>query len=343
MAMLTIGESCALGAALSWAFALILFKRSGERMPPVALSLFKNIIAFVLLALTLLFMRDSFHALGRLESIDLVILLLSGVLGIALADTVFFYALDLVGVGLVAIVDCLYSPLIILFSFLILSEELALLDYAGTALILMAVFISSRHAPAEGRTRRQLVGGVLLCALAMALMGIGIVIATPVLKMPSSPSLVWVIWATTLRLFAGTVSLGLLVLLSSKRKEHWNALKPAPVWKYCVPASVLGSYLAMIFWVAGFAYTDSAGVAAILNQTTTIFAIILATVILKESFTRRKLVAVSLALLGVLLVTGKDLLARLWQYSLGHAALTSTGTEPSALRDLIEAGERVFS
>jgi len=307
----TIGDYCALGAALSWAFALILFKRSGERMPPVALSLFKNIIALVLLALTLLFMWDKFSLMGRLESIDLVILLLSGVLGIALADTVFFYALDLVGVGIVAIVDCLYSPLIILFSFLILSEELALLDYVGTSLILIAVFVSSRHTPAEGRTRRQLVSGVLLCALAMAFMGLGIVIATPVLRIPSSPSFVWVTWATTLRLFAGTVSLGLLVLFSSRRKEYLAAMKPAPVWKYCVPASVLGSYLAMIFWVAGFAYADKAGRAAILNQTTTIFAIILATVILKESFTRRKLVAVSLALLGVLIVTGRDFLADL--------------------------------
>ena len=88
-------------------------------------------------------------------------------------------------------------------------------------------------------------------------------------------------------------------------------MKPAPVWKYCVPASVLGSYLAMIFWVAGFAYAEKAGRAAILNQTATIFAIILATVILKESFTRRKFVAVSLALLGVVLVTGRDFLADL--------------------------------
>jgi drug/metabolite transporter (DMT)-like permease len=147
--------------------------------------------------------------------------------------------------------------------------------------------------------------------MAMALMGVGIVIATPVLRMPSSPSLVWVTWATTLRLFAGTVSLSLLVLLSAKRKEYLAALKPAPVWKYCIPASILGSYLAMIFWVAGFAYANKAGRAAVLNQTTTIFAIILATVILKESFTRRKLVAVTLAVLGVLLVTGRDFLANL--------------------------------
>lgn len=311
MATVPIGEVYALGAALSWAIALVLFKRSGERMSPVALSLFKNIVALVLLGLTLLVTWDGVHTLGRFEPIDIGILLLSGVLGIAMADTVFFYSLELIDVGIIAIVDCLYAPLIILFSFLILSEKLTVLDYVGTALILTAAFISSRHPPQAGRTRRQTVTGVLLCALAMALMGLGIVIATPVLRSPFP-----LIWATTLRLIAGTASLALLVLFSSKRKEYLAALKPAPVWKFCIPASVLGSYLAMIFWVGGFTYTKTAGVAAILNQTTTIFAIILATLVLKESFTRRKLLAVVLATLGVLLVTGKnvwrDLLCSAW-------------------------------
>ncbi len=300
--MIPIGETCALAAALSWAIALVLFKRSGERMSPVALSLFKNIVALLLLVLTLVVTWDGVTALEPFEAVDIWILLLSGVLGIALADTVFFYSLERIGVGIIAIVDCLYSPLIILFSFLILSEELSLLDYVGTALILVAVFISSRHTPPPGCTRAQIVAGVLLCALAMALMGIGIVIATPVLRLPFP-----LMWATTLRLIAGTAALALLTLLSSKRKAYYAALRPGPVWKYCLPASVLGSYLAMIFWVAGFTYTAKAGVAAILNQTTTIFAIILATLILKESFTRRKLLAVTLAMSGVVLVLGKDM------------------------------------
>ena len=69
-----------------------------------------------------------------------------------------------------------------------------------------------------------------------------------------------------------------------------------------MPASVLGAYLAMIFWIAGFKYTK-ASTAGILNQTSVVFALILATVILKEPFTRRKLASVILAMAGVLLIT----------------------------------------
>ena len=299
MAMVFVGETCALAAALSWALALVLFKRSGEQIHPIALSLFKNIVALILLSTTLLVMWDGVGALQQFQPIDIGILLLSGVLGIALADTVFFFALNLVGVGIVAIVDCLYSPLIILFSFLLLSEELTLIDYIGTGLILVAVFISSRHAPVAGRTRAQITWGVVLCAVAMALMTLGIVMAKPVLDLPFP-----LIWATTLRLAAGTIALALLTLLLPKGKQYWSALKPSPVWKFSLPASVLGSYLAMILWVAGFKYAK-ASVAGILNQTSTIFAIILATLLLKETFTRRKLTAVILAAIGVVLVTLK--------------------------------------
>ena len=53
--------------------------------------------------------------------------------------------------------------------------------------------------------------------------------------------------------------------------------------------------------MGGFKYTH-ASVAAILNQTSVIFALILATLILKEEFTWRKVVAATLALSGVVMI-----------------------------------------
>jgi drug/metabolite transporter (DMT)-like permease len=60
-------------------------------------------------------------------------------------------------------------------------------------------------------------------------------------------------------------------------------------------------YFALLFWIAGFKYTY-ASLAAILNQTSVIFALILASVFLKERFTRRKLAAVVLAFAGVAII-----------------------------------------
>jgi drug/metabolite transporter (DMT)-like permease len=201
-------------------------------------------------------------------------------------------------VGLVSIVDCLYAPLIVLFSFLLLSEELTVFHFVGIGLIMAGVLISSRHKPPADRTRGQLVLGMFLGASAMALMTFGIVIAKPVLELNDFP----LILATTLRMLAGTFALALLAVASQHRKVLLAVFRPSRVWKISVPASVIGTYLALIFWMAGFKYAK-ASIAGILNQTSIIFAIILATIFLKETFTGRKLVAVILAGGGTLLVT----------------------------------------
>jgi drug/metabolite transporter (DMT)-like permease len=54
-------------------------------------------------------------------------------------------------------------------------------------------------------------------------------------------------------------------------------------------------------WIAGMKFT-AAGSAAILNQTSTIYIILLARVFLKEPLTRRRLLACLLALSGALCV-----------------------------------------
>ncbi len=291
-----LGQTLALLAALTWACALILFKRSGESVAPMALNLFKNVVGIVLLTVTLVAMGEGWSTLREFPRGDLYILFLSGFLGIALADTLFFHALNLIGVGIVSIVDCLYTPYVIGFSWLLLSEDLSASQYFGAGLILIGVLVSTRHAPLPGRTRAQVTAGILLGASSMAAMAFGIVIAKPVLN--DFP----LIWASMLRLLVGTLILVLFMLASSKRKELWSVFRPSAVWKFSIPASVLGSYLAMVFWIGGFKYTD-ASIAGVLNQTTTVFALILASVFLKETFSTRKAVAVTLAMTGVVLVT----------------------------------------
>ncbi len=295
----TIGQTCALLTAVTWASAMVLFKRSGETVPPLALNLFKNVVGLVLIIATLIAMGHRLDDLQGLSGQDIQLLLLSGFIGIAVADTIFLYSLNLVGVGIQSIVDCLYSPFVILFSWLMLAELLTTFDYLGASLILGGVFISARHEPPPGRTRAQLTIGIVLGGFSIALMAIGIVIAKPVLD-PAVMDFP-LLWATTLRLLAGTVPLALWAAASSQRAALLAVFRPGKVWWSALPGAFLGAYLSMILWVAGFKFTQ-AGIAAILNQTSTVFAIILAAVFLKERLTARKLVAVVLAMGGVVIV-----------------------------------------
>ncbi len=294
----SLGNACALGAAATWAVALVLFKRTGERVTPIALNLFKNVVGLVLLGGTLLVLGEGFESLRRYPLADIGILMLSGFIGITLADTIFLEALNTLGVGLISIVECLYSPCVMLFAFVLLAERMSGWDYVGAVLILTGVLVSSRHTPPVGRTRRQLVVGIAGAAVAMVMMAFGIVIAKPVLEIDDFP----VIWAAAVRLLVGTVALAVITLASPARKAHWSVFRPSSVWKFSVPASIFGAYVSMILWIAGFKYAQ-ASIAGVLNQMTVVFAMILAAIFLREGFDRRKCIAAALALSGAVIVT----------------------------------------
>jgi len=74
---------------------------------------------------------------------DWLLLALSGFVGITLADMFFFMSLNRLGAGLVAIVKCFYLPSVILFSFILLGEQLSPQAIIGGIMVLSAVFIGS--------------------------------------------------------------------------------------------------------------------------------------------------------------------------------------------------------
>ncbi|HQL55303.1 MAG TPA: EamA family transporter, partial [Phycisphaerae bacterium] len=91
-----LGQACALLTAIVWGYALVLFKLSGEHIPPLALNLFKSAVGLTLLVLTIIGLTiwdPASLAPVRAQPVGgLCLLLLSGAIGIALADTLFFRA-----------------------------------------------------------------------------------------------------------------------------------------------------------------------------------------------------------------------------------------------------------
>jgi drug/metabolite transporter (DMT)-like permease len=69
-------------------------------------------------------------------------------------------------------------------------------------------------------------------------------------------------------------------------------------WGRLTLAAFTGQFLAMLLWLAGYKFTQ-ASVAAILNETASVFILVLAAIWLKEPLTRRALLGVGLTLSGV--------------------------------------------
>ncbi len=289
-----MGEFYALMCAVVWAVAVIFLKRSGETVAPFALNIFRVGVSSVLLVATL-------YATGQELLLDVpvrdyLVLIGSGVIAIAVADTMFHKGLNIVGAGVTAIVDCLYSPLVVAFAFLMLDERLSGFHLVGMALIIGGVLLASRVEPPAGLDRACMIRGVLWGVGSMFAVSLGVVMAKSVLAGKS------VLWATTVRQLGALVVLALAALISPRRGDYLRGFKPRRDWRFTLPGTVLGSYASLLFWLAGMKYTE-AGTAAILNQTSTIFVLVFATLFLREAFTRRKFAAAALAILGILFVT----------------------------------------
>jgi drug/metabolite transporter (DMT)-like permease len=289
-----LGELLSIAAALVWAVSVVLFRVSGRKTGPLALNFFKNTVAVVLLLATFAVTRQTL--LRQAPALDYLLLAASGVVGISIADTLFFRSLNVVGAGLSQVAGLSYSPFVIVFTFAFLGERLTPGDLAGAGLIVLGIFLSSGHEPPGSIGRAALRRGIGLATLSFALMAAGVTLAKPVLD--RSP----VLWATTVRLVAGVAALAAMALVSPRWRYLWRTLRPSPSWRVSVPAAVLGAYVAMIVWIAGMKFTQ-ASTASILNQTSVVFVLPIAAFALKERVTLRKTLSVALALAGVALVT----------------------------------------
>lgn len=289
-----MGQAYAIATAIVWAFAVILFKKSGENVHPLALNFYKNLLAMTLLVPTILIFGGGFS--DSFTAKEYIILLASGALGIGLADTFFFKSLNLLGAGLSAVVDCLYSPSIILLSFFWLGESLSLIQMIGLVMIISAVMTVSRSDKNGHISRKNLIWGIFWGALAMATMAIGIVMIKPLLS--TAPFLM----LTELRLAGGMI----ILLAIIPFYPRWTTMMMPRLnrrgFGYLIGASFVGAYLAMILWLAGMKFTTTS-IAAALNQTSNIFIFIFAAMFLKEPITPRRTVGIVLGVVGALIVT----------------------------------------
>jgi drug/metabolite transporter (DMT)-like permease len=288
-----LGEFYSLVCALTWATAVIIFKKSGEHLPPFALNLVKNAIVLPMFLVTLLVFEGA--RLPSIPGAHVGLLLLSGALGIALGDTLYFRALNAIGASRMAAAQALYSPFVILLSLTVLGERLAGWQFAGVGLVLVGIGLVTWTRSQSIADRRILWGGVAWAVVAVFAMAVGVVMAKPMLEQHSF------LWAVTIRIVGGL--LGMLALAAVRREFSalWRAWRGVTHWPIIVLGGFVGTYVSMMFWLAGYKYTQ-ASIAAVLNELAAVFILPLAAIFLHERIQPRQALGVLVALGGVALV-----------------------------------------
>jgi drug/metabolite transporter (DMT)-like permease len=288
-----VGETFALLTALFFAISVILFKRSVGLVSPFALNLFKNCVALPLLLVTAIILQPLRDISIPLN--DFLVMFVSGAIGVGISDTLFFIALNRLGASRTALIDCLYSPFVILFSVVMLDDLIPLVTIFGGTLIIGSVVVSSRRSFDMAIPRTQFWAGCLSGVGAMATVSFAIVMVKPVLS--SYP----LIWVATIRLAGGLTILLLLLAFHRDRQLVYRVFKPSAEWKWMAGGTFFGTYLSLITWLGGFKYSQ-AGRVALLNQTSTVLIVVFAAIFLKERLTPVKLFAVTMAFTGAAII-----------------------------------------
>ena len=284
-----IGAAAALGSAASWALGSVLFKKLGDELPPVALTFAKGVVGAALLALVL-----APGGFSGIEPWPLALLVLSGLLGVALGDTLFFMALRDLGAHSVVVLLTLGQVFTVLLAVIWLSERPSAGEWAGIAFILTGVTVVMwvRLSGESGATGLAGIGWGLAAVVFMA---VSIVVAKQALATTGS------VQATFIRMLAGTIG---IFLFAAPTRQLVTFLKPLRAPRFA------GLFLVSVtvvtfggFWLSLFAIKQvDVAVANTLGSTEPLFVLPFAAFVLREAITPVVVVGSTLACLGIMLL-----------------------------------------
>ena len=232
--MLT-GALAALAAALCWTLASSLWHRLPTSLSAVQLNLLKNLLALVLLAPALALQP------WRVGWEPLLLLAASGVLGIALGDSLYFAALRRLGTRRCLTLDAGGPAVTAVAGFLWLAEWPSPLQWLGVGLISLAVLLVARQKPERSPAAGLAVPaaaqrlGVLLALGALLCGSGGALLARAALRAGELDPL----QSAVLRLAAAS-----LVLLPLLRGVPASPPRPRPAqrrWPLWLAATLLGT------------------------------------------------------------------------------------------------------
>ena len=282
------GVVAALAAALCWTLASLCWRRLPTSLDAAELNLLKNALGLaLLLPLQPLLWRP-------MQPVAWLLLVTSGVLGIALGDSLFFAALRRLGTRRTLTIEAAAPVLTTLAGLVLLSEWPGRTQLLGLALVSTAVVIVAQRSPGAAAASGQ---GVVLALLAVVCASGGALLARQAL----APQLISPWQAAAVRLGAATlVQLPLVPALLGGVCWRHGPRPPRRRWTLVLAATLLGTSLGIGLQQAALAQLP-VGQAMTLLATAPVMAVLLAPLD-QDRPGISGLLAALLALVGVALV-----------------------------------------
>lgn len=294
------GIVSALLAAFCWSIAVIIFKSASNFLSPLLIVILKNTIAVLCFIVLFIFFEIPLWY-PDLESIDYLKIILSGVLGMGISDILFIRALSKIGANRVAIINCFEPGVIYFFSIFMLGTFLTIKQFLGFVIVIISLLIISYEKDDSEINQVVKKKGMLTQILAVIFSSFGIVLIKPILSKINT-SIESQLWVTFFRLVPGFIFTWIIFLFQKNKLKLLLPLKKKSIILKIVISSGLGTFIALSFWIIGYANIQKPPVASIIGQTSVLFIILLSYLFLNEKISKIRIIAMFFSLLGVLLI-----------------------------------------
>lgn len=273
------GVSACLGAAFLWAVAVTLFRRPVGLYGARTINLAKCLLATLLQGLTV-WAAGQGKVLLSASAESLALVAASGVIGLTLGDTALFAAVSRIGVHRTLLLQTLSPVFAALIAFLGRGERVSSAQAAGALIILAGVVLvvaprrpvgtpgTAALGETAGRAGAALVPGLAFAVVAALGQGGGVVLAK------SGMDEIGFLPASFLRLAAAALGLLLIGVFGEDLRRLAPLLRDRATLARALPATLLGTYIALFLMMAGVALAP-ASVAAVLLATSPVFSLFL--------------------------------------------------------------------
>ena len=283
-----IGIIAALSSAASWAFGTVVFEKLGKVVPYAGITFLKGVFSLLLMLLIVLLCGD----FKTITLHDSIILTASGIIGIAIGDSLFFKSLQDLGAKIQVLYFLLGQIVTMILSFLLLGDVLSISEYVGAIVLLIGIIIVTWGKQEDHPNKLRGVLGGFLSILCFS-------ISTIMIKYTDEQ--IDVISASFYRMLAGTIIMT-IVGTTGKRISAWiSPLKDKKILTlFLVNVFVItvGGFILSMYAIK----TISVSLASVLSTTEPVFVILFAYLVNKDSIKKKEIIGAIISIVGLLFI-----------------------------------------
>ena len=265
-------------AAFCWAIASLVSADVARNMGGLPFNRLRLFFVSVMLIIYTIII-DTWHTIN-FDHLNLI--LISGIIGIFLGDTLLFMALQRIGPRRNNILFSLAAPFTILLNISLLKQQMSFINILGCFIVFSGVIIAISYGSANNNNHRwekiegSLVTGIIFGILAALCQAVGLIIMKPILDAGADP-----IASATIRTSISCILLSFTFLLKSN-----NFVSRIPLNKSIITKSIISGFLGMALGMSLLLISlqkADAGIVATLSSTSPIIILFLIWILTKKT------------------------------------------------------------